>query len=580
MRFFNYKNIFIIVLLFFQENFAQSSRIPSVDSLISKEYEEISESFSILVNDSSKAQVYAQAYLLKAKQNDDIINKANGYYMLAKISKRNKSLLYADTIISITKKLEHYYYPAKAHIFKADILGAMGRHKKSMNELLAANIYAKKSKNVDQQYKIKYLIALLKDNLGEFDETLKIFKSIKEYYRKKYIKDKEKNQKEYVLSMHALGNAYNNTKNHDSAYFENKKAIEFSLKTKDSIFYNYLLLSSGATHYFLKEYQSALDSITKFEKIFNRKDDKRTIFGTSSDLYLGKIHFKLNNINKSIHYLNKVDKVTFKEKNFFSSFRAAYEILIKIYKQKKDTKKQLYYINRLLKFDSISNTDFKHVYKKINNEYSTPNLISEKQAIIDTLEKKDKTKTILLLVLSSVFAISILFSIINIKKKRTYKKRFKKLLHKNQKEVALLSDKNSIIKKTKHDNLKNIGISEIVVADILKKLEQFETNNEFLKSNLTVVVLSKKFKTNSTYLSKIINVYKNKSFSNYINELRINFVIEELKTDSKFRKYKIKAIANEIGFNSAEAFSKSFYKTTGIYPSFFLKQIEKQQNTL
>ena len=39
--------------------------------------------------------------------------------------------------------------------------------------------------------------------------------------------------------------------------------------------------------------------------------------------------------------------------------------------------------------------------------------------------------------------------------------------------------------------------------------------------------------------------------------------------------YIIKAIAKEIGFNTSEAFSKSFYKNTGIYPSFFLKELDK-----
>ena len=44
-----------------------------------------------------------------------------------------------------------------------------------------------------------------------------------------------------------------------------------------------------------------------------------------------------------------------------------------------------------------------------------------------------------------------------------------------------------------------------------------------------------------------------------------------------YDKVSIRAIANEIGFNTTEAFSKSFYKTTGIYPSFFMKQLEKQE---
>ena len=57
--------------------------------------------------------------------------------------------------------------------------------------------------------------------------------------------------------------------------------------------------------------------------------------------------------------------------------------------------------------------------------------------------------------------------------------------------------------------------------------------------------------------------------------MRIDFVIEKLKTDEVFRRYTIKAIAMEVGFNTAEAFSKSFFKSTGIYPSFFLKELEK-----
>ena len=75
----------------------------------------------------------------------------------------------------------------------------------------------------------------------------------------------------------------------------------------------------------------------------------------------------------------------------------------------------------------------------------------------------------------------------------------------------------------------SIGISEIIVNDILKNLEKFEENNDFLQASISVASLSKRFKTNSKYLSKVINVHKDKSFSNYINELRINYVIEELK---------------------------------------------------
>ena len=38
-----------------------------------------------------------------------------------------------------------------------------------------------------------------------------------------------------------------------------------------------------------------------------------------------------------------------------------------------------------------------------------------------------------------------------------------------------------------------------------------------------------------------------------------------------FRKFTIVAIANEVGFNNAESFSKSFHTKAGIYPSYFNK---------
>jgi AraC-like DNA-binding protein len=36
------------------------------------------------------------------------------------------------------------------------------------------------------------------------------------------------------------------------------------------------------------------------------------------------------------------------------------------------------------------------------------------------------------------------------------------------------------------------------------------------------------------------------------------------------------AIAEEIGFNNAQTFSSAFYKKTGIYPSYFINQLNKR----
>ncbi len=56
--------------------------------------------------------------------------------------------------------------------------------------------------------------------------------------------------------------------------------------------------------------------------------------------------------------------------------------------------------------------------------------------------------------------------------------------------------------------------------------------------------------------------------------MRIDCIVKRLQTDQKLRKYTIKAIVTEAGFNSAEVFAKTFRKRIGIYPSYFIKKLE------
>ncbi|RTZ50461.1 AraC family transcriptional regulator [Chryseobacterium arthrosphaerae] len=68
----------------------------------------------------------------------------------------------------------------------------------------------------------------------------------------------------------------------------------------------------------------------------------------------------------------------------------------------------------------------------------------------------------------------------------------------------------------------------------------------------------KKIKTNSRYLSEIINTYKGKNFATYLNDLRIDYAINRLVNDRKFRSYKLPFIAEELGYNNEQAFTLAF----------------------
>lgn len=112
-----------------------------------------------------------------------------------------------------------------------------------------------------------------------------------------------------------------------------------------------------------------------------------------------------------------------------------------------------------------------------------------------------------------------------------------------------------------------------LIDDILDKLLRLEEKKLFLRQDFTLHNVAKRLKTNTAYLSKIINNELGKSFSTYVNELRINYIIIELKNNAKLRSYSVQGIANEIGYKSTESFTKYFKIATGISPATYIKNI-------
>lgn len=69
-------------------------------------------------------------------------------------------------------------------------------------------------------------------------------------------------------------------------------------------------------------------------------------------------------------------------------------------------------------------------------------------------------------------------------------------------------------------------ISDKVENEILIELDHFEHNKGYLNPHITIVLLAKELDTNVKYLSSILNNSKQKSFNNYINELRIEYIVK------------------------------------------------------
>jgi len=160
-------------------------------------------------------------------------------------------------------------------------------------------------------------------------------------------------------------------------------------------------------------------------------------------------------------------------------------------------------------------------------------------------------------------------------RKRTKKRyaNFKKILEdiensKNKKFTSLKADaeENPIV------IIKNNETEKF----ILKNLETFEKKNQFTTKGISLAQMAAILKTNTKYLSYILKKHRNSDFSNYINDYRINFIINELHSNPQLIQYKIAALAEMCGYTSHSQFANIFKAKKGISPSQFISYLEKK----
>ena len=236
------KNITItictITLLFtIFHTYAQTINNPdTITNLISQDFKDLEKYYNAHINDTLVSIQYAKAFLFKAQKENKRKEEIDGYYMLAKISKHDQALSYADSIIGMTVNNSNYNFPAEAHLLKAQIFGAKSKYQKAIDQLTKANQFANKNENTDQKFLTKYFIAILKNELGEHKESLSLLNKTTKYYQNKFNEDLSYTY-QYIKCLYAYGHTFSLNKKYDSAYFYTNKAINLSLKSKNNSLY-------------------------------------------------------------------------------------------------------------------------------------------------------------------------------------------------------------------------------------------------------------------------------------------------------------------------------------------------------
>ncbi|AVI50268.1 hypothetical protein C5O00_03435 [Pukyongia salina] len=510
-------------------------------------------------DDTLTAERIARKYIEKARLVNDSTKIARGYTRLSFVSDRREAIKFLDTAIQLSKNSTHKNFPTVGYLFKSYYLYENEEYERSLQSALLGYQSAREKNQIGHQITALHQINDINELWGDYQEALEAH--LLTYKLLQQNKNSEQYEQNYLSSLEGLGRSYVNLKKPDSALYYFREGIIESLKAGDSATYYAFVSRSGTALYVKGDYDEALDSLQKADRYRNEFNNYYLPYYY---YYVGSIYYDKGEVDKGMQYYTKIDSLYEERSVLYPELPEVYDKLISYHKDRGEDEIQLDYLYKLVVVLRLIENKKRNINKKTVNDYEIPKLVEEKETLISQLEQKNRASSTNLAWALGFLVVSIGFVLYYFRRQKQYKKRFENLMMNTRKD-----------EEEETDEIEEIGISPEIIESIMTRLKVFESEKKYLSQRISLNEMAKDFETNSTYLSKIINLKKGKNFSQYINDLRIDYAVEELKENTTFRKYTIKAIANECGFKSAESFSKSFYKKHGIYPSYYLKQLQQ-----
>lgn len=320
----------------------------------------------------------------------------------------------------------------------------------------------------------------------------------------------------------------------------------------------------GGCYLGLKEYEEAK---INFEKALDANQNSGNVVGTSIYRGLGEIAMHEMDYPLAFDYFKKAEE--FLQSNaHYSAKILIYKSLADYYKTMKSYKEALHY--KELYLNTIE--EKKSATKEISNQLIERSLI----------ERNNLTQRYGLLLGISVVLIVItllLFVYISFLKKRARSKYDELMIRLNERH-SFSAEKTSELVDVQINQKNTLSIPMETENALLEELKKMEEDHFFLDRNTSLSSLATLLRSNTKYVSHIINTHKKKDFNNYVNELRILYIIDKFQREPKYQSYKLAYIAEHCGFSSHSKFASIFKEVTGLSPSNFLSILKEKDSAL
>lgn len=422
----------------------------------------------------------------------------------------------------------------------------------------------------------EYNLADQYQNLGLYNQSRNIIKGV--------LSDKELLKSTNVKVRMTLGKLYQLqainfgiTRNYDIAlqnldksnqYLDSRNAENAIIKQENNIFRSNFLMRQNK----LEEAKKVLDEV-----IYNVNNHGNSTFLMAFAYEtLARYFFLKEDYNTAIVYLEKglgkIDNLPYNDMKLIF-----YELLTKNYLALHNDEKYYYYNNLYTdlktKLDANKKEGIQYIVKLVET-YQNNNIEFQRQHKLGQL--KNASVVILLFVLGIT-----VYSFYESRRSKDLKKQLSFFEKQKEREEFMLAHankpKSEPAKENKNSEKDLLKVSKEKEGEILNKLIEWEQSDNFLNKNMSIAMLSAQTGINTKYLSEVINNSKGKNFNGYINELRINHIAHQLKTDPAYLNYKVSYLAEYSGFSSHGAFTNVFKSVTGMSPNTYIQEILKNR---
>lgn len=473
----------------------------------------------------------------------------------------------------------YLYSSSDTHKIRSLMLSAMfyqtlGSSDKTIEYALKAEKIAIRDKDYNWQARILGFLSTEFQNIGILKHREEIIDRMGEVVPK--IQDEF--QKALMFAMYYQERAlyYLEDKNDQQGWKYINLAKEHLLNLDDSPTKFMLLGLNERVHagFFLKinnEPDSALahyeKSIHFYEKAQNFSEQSRDVLYSG----MGQAYLMKGQDSIGLDFMKKAEKISEESHNIPVSLEI-YEVLYEYYKKKEDVQKYAYYLEK---------------HKELS-ELTKNQKVKPVELLLENLKKQNQELQYSRTALFGIIIVLLIGAVLSLiwyrkKRKKDYQ-RFQEIIAELKQTGFVTSNSVPVLVQAEdphhqieHEKKDKPRISEEAEQKIIDGLRIFEKGTLFLNANFALADLASEIGVNTKYLSQVLNSKYGRDFNTYINELRINYIIEKLKTDSDYHLYKLSFLAEECGFSSHSKFSAVFKAVTGLTPTRFMNYLKEEK---